>query len=101
MGEMLEERPPHHGIAEITQVPQLKTKLGCAISQGSGARTQPQQTGKGFQLSACNPSELQQRHPTSSADFTASTHSNDGSPSERMCQLLKLFYPSSYDWQSN
>ena len=44
-GELVEEIPPHHEIAEITEVPKLKTKLGCAISQGSGARTQPQQTG--------------------------------------------------------
>ena len=64
MDELVEEIPPHH---EITQVPKLKTKLGCAISRDSGAHTQPQQTGKGFQLSACNPSELQQRHPTSAA----------------------------------
>ena len=49
-GELVEEIPPHHEIAEITQVPQLKTKLGCAISRDSGARTQPQQTRKGFQL---------------------------------------------------
>ena len=46
-GELVEEIPPHHG---ITQVPKLKTKLGCAIYRNSGARTQPQQTGKGFQL---------------------------------------------------
>ena len=32
MGELVEEIPPHH---EITQVPQLKMKLGCAISRGT------------------------------------------------------------------
>ena len=70
-GEMLEEIPPHHEIAETAQVPKLKTKLGCAISRGSGARTQPQQTGKGFQLSACNPSEETAAPPDFSGWFTA------------------------------
>ena len=70
-GENLEEIPPHHEMAEITEVPKLKTKLGCAISRGSGARTQPQQTGKGFQLSVCNPSEETAAPP----DFSGCFHS--------------------------
>ena len=93
IGELVEERPPHH---EIAEVPKLKTKLGCATSRNSGARTQPQQTGKGFQLSACNPSELQQHHPTSGAASQLQPHSTAGHPSERTCQFRfsRLFYPS-------
>ena len=44
---------------------------------------------------------LQQHHPTSAAASQHQPHSTVGSPSERTCQLLRLFYPSFFDWQSN
>ena len=47
-GELVEEIPPHHEIAEIAEVPKLKTKLGCATSRAGGAHTQPWQPEKDF-----------------------------------------------------
>ena len=63
-----------------------------------------QQTGYGFQLSGwrhaarvCYSNAIS----TSAVASQHQSHSTVGSPSERTCQLLRLFYPSFYDWQSS
>ena len=63
-----------------------------------------QQSGNSFQLSgwrhaarACYSNAIS----TSAVASQHQSHSTVGSPSERTCQLLRLFYPSFYNWQSN
>ena len=62
-----------------------------------------QQSGNSFQLSgwrhaarACYSNAIS----TSAVASQHQSHSTVGSPSERMCQLLRLFYTSFFDWQS-
>ena len=69
-GELVHEIPPHHEIAEGAQT---EDETGLSSFQDSGARVQPQQTGKGFQLSTCNTSVLQQCHLDFGCGITAST----------------------------
>ena len=101
MGEMLEEIPPHHEIAETAQVPKLKTKLGCAISQAVAPAHSLSKQERDFNFPCATPVCYTSATPTSAAPSQQHTHSTDGSSSERMCQLLRFFYPSVYDWQSN
>ena len=99
---------------KLLKYPNRRRNWASATSRDSGARTQPWQTRKFFQLlvsakrkgnstfrlAACT-SVLQQCHPTSAAASRQQSHSTVGSPSKWTCQLLRLLYPSFYDWQSN
>ena len=68
-GELVEEIPPHHEIAEGALT---EDETGLSSFRDSGARVQPQQTGKEFQLSACDLRVLQQRHLDFSSGITGS-----------------------------
>ena len=66
--------------------------------------SQSQQSGNGIQLSGwrhATPACYSSATPTSAAASQHQSHSTTGSPSERVCQLLRLFYPSFFDWQSS
>ena len=99
MGELVEEIPEEEEITEV-QVPLLATGPRTASANRMGFST--------FGLSKQDmdfnsrvAGVLQQRHPTSAAASQQQSHSTVGSPSEWTCQLLRLFYPSFYDWQSS
>ena len=68
-GELVEEIPPHHEIAEGALT---EDETGLSSFRDSGARVQPQQTGKEFQLSACNLHALHQCHLDFSSGIPAS-----------------------------
>ena len=85
MGEMLEEIPPHHEIAETAQVPKLKMKLGCAISRAAAPVHSLNKQERDFNFPHATPVCYTSATPTSAANFATSTHSTDGSPTEQMC----------------
>ena len=88
-GELEEEIPPHHEMAETSQVPQLKTKLGCAISWAWGAHTQPRQPDEVFNFPRAT-SVPHQRHLSSAAASQHQPHSTNCSQNEQTsCEGLQ------------
>ena len=103
-------KSPHTTKLLKVQVPRLVQLPGTAEPAHSHGKPDgvfnfwSQQSGNRFQLSgwrhaarACYSNAIS----TSAVASQHQSHSTVGSPSKRTCQLLRLFYPSFFDWQSN